>query len=637
MIPKASQRAGGQDLATHLLNGFDNEYVEVAEVRGAVASDLHGAFAEWEAIAHNLTKCRNYLYSLSVNPDLGQGQLSRDQYRDYAERVEKALGLTDQPRAMIYHIKNGREHCHIVWSRIDAQAGKAIHQAFDHEKLMMVTREFARDHGLKLPAGYERGGDDRKRKSLYEMQQQRNSGLTREERVAAVTAAWKQSDSPKAFVRALEEMGYVLATGKRPYILVDLYGDMNALPKLIDDRSVRTKDIRAFLEAEFPPETLPTVDEAKALVTQHRQAREDFVKSGRDARKLDKLKAAQRERRQKVESAQAAMVTRHRNELLAHAKEQLADRRALNVRYLAEVRRVKQMRAAAKPTGLAAFLGRVTGVNLIISALHKRQDAQRYAAFLAGKSALVARQAEARHALQHRHKLQSMDMARELRALSQIEARELKSYEVAQQRAERIRQRQGHDHMPALNLALKPKGLPAMPHKAKDRYRKSDHRRDDDRRHDRQLQDGGVSDQRQDAGDHGGDDRSGHSVMRDAFGAAAKQRTEKAESERTGRGESGSAGRGDGGGQQGHRQQTHHRTREMDVSEDQVPAFETLPSAVPEPHWTELPLANEFREAARDKEEAKTDRGSGGRRIRPSRAARSDERDGDDRDFERER
>ena len=84
----------------------------------------------------------------------------------------------------------------------------------------------------------------------YEMQQQKSSGITKEERMAAVTAAWKRSDSPRAFVRALEELGYVLATGNRPYVLVDLYGNMNALPKLIDDRSVRTKDIRAFLEAE---------------------------------------------------------------------------------------------------------------------------------------------------------------------------------------------------------------------------------------------------------------------------------------------------------------------------------------------------------------------------------------------------
>ena len=69
MIPFASQRGLGQDLATHLLNEHDNELMEVADLRGAIAPDLHGAFAEWEAQAHALTKCKNYLYSLSVNPD----------------------------------------------------------------------------------------------------------------------------------------------------------------------------------------------------------------------------------------------------------------------------------------------------------------------------------------------------------------------------------------------------------------------------------------------------------------------------------------------------------------------------------------------------------------------------------------
>lgn len=591
MIPKASQRAGGQDLATHLLNAFDNEYVELAEVRGAVADDLHGAFAEWEAIAHNLTRCRNYLYSLSVNPDPGQGPLSRDQYRDYADRVEKAHGLSGQPRALVFHIKDGREHCHIVWSRIDARAGKAIHQPFDHDRLMMVTREFARDHGLALPDGYARGGDDRKRKSLYEMQQQRGSGISKEERMAAVTAAWKRSDSPRAFVRALEDMGYMLATGNRPYVLVDLYGNMNAMPKLIDDRSVRTKDIRAFLETEFPPESLPTVDEAKALVAQHRQAREDFVKSNRDAKKRDMLKAAQAARRSKVEAAQAAMLTRHRDERLALAKAQLAARRQMKARYLAEVRRVKEARAAAKPTGLAAFLGRVMGVSFVIAKIHKHRDAQRHAAFLAEKTALVEKQEDDKRTLDHRHALQAVDMAREVRALSQIEARELKSYEVAQRREERVRQRQGHDHMPALNLALKPKGRPAVPHKAKDRYRKRDRHHDDDRH----------------------DDRSG-------------------------RGESGGGGRGDGGEEpRRRRQRARKRAREIEIPDDQAPVFETPPAAMPESHWTELPLADKFRDAARDSGGEREDSESGGRRIRPSRSARGNERDGDDRDFERER
>lgn len=164
MIPKASQRSGGQDLATNLLNASDNEYVKVAEVSGAIAPDLHGAFAEWEAVAAGLTKCRNYLYSLSVNPDLGQGDLTRAQYLDYVDRVEKKLGLEGQPRALVFHIKDGREHCHVVWLRIDHRQEKAIHLAFDLEKLMMVTREFAREHGLVLPDGYRRdAGDERRR------------------------------------------------------------------------------------------------------------------------------------------------------------------------------------------------------------------------------------------------------------------------------------------------------------------------------------------------------------------------------------------------------------------------------------------------------------------------------------------
>ncbi len=161
MIPFGSQRALGQDLATHLLNAQDNERMEVAQVRGSVARDLHGAFAEWEAQAHTLTRCTNYLYSLSINPDQRQGRLTREQYLEYIDRTEQRLGLSGQPRAVVFHVKKDRqgtprEHCHVVWSRIDVERGKARHVAFDHEKLMIVTREFARDHGLKLPDGYGR-------------------------------------------------------------------------------------------------------------------------------------------------------------------------------------------------------------------------------------------------------------------------------------------------------------------------------------------------------------------------------------------------------------------------------------------------------------------------------------------------
>lgn len=486
MIPKASQRSGGQDLATHLLNAFDNELVEVAEVSGAIAPDLHGAFAEWEAIATGLTKCRNYLYSLSVNPDLGQGQLSRAQYMDYVDRVEKALGLEGQPRAIVYHIKNGREHCHVVWSRIDYQTEKAVHLAFDREKLMMVTRQFAREHGLELPEGYGPGRFDERRQkvSLYERAQERATGISKEERQLQVTQAWRQSDSPKAFVRALEDLGYVLATGNRPYVLVDIYGGMNALPKLIDDRSVRTKDIRAFLEKEFPPESLPTVDEAKALVAQHRKAREQFAKARDDGAELEKLARAQAARRAPVEAARADMVARHEREREALLREQQASRQALRTGYLAEVARVRQQREEALPTGLAAFLGRVTGVSAIIHRVQRYKDAKRYIAFRESKLEIVRAQRVETALLQRRHELQALDMNRQLKALTSVEARERKALEEKRVREQRLKDRAGHEHMPALALELKPRGRSASVRRAKDRYRDRtgrDHARDEER------------------------------------------------------------------------------------------------------------------------------------------------------------
>ena len=106
MIPFASQRGGGQDLATHLMNAYDNELAELAHIRGTVADDLHGAFKEWEVQADTLTRCRKCLYSLSINPDPAQGPLTRDQYMDYIARAEETLCLKEQPRAVVFHIKD---------------------------------------------------------------------------------------------------------------------------------------------------------------------------------------------------------------------------------------------------------------------------------------------------------------------------------------------------------------------------------------------------------------------------------------------------------------------------------------------------------------------------------------------------
>jgi hypothetical protein len=217
MILKGNQRGGGQQLAAHLQNSFDNERVEIADVRGSVAQDLSGAFAEWAAEARG-TQCKKFLYSLSLNPYQPNGRLTREQYLELLERTERSLKLVGQPRAVVFHEKRDkdgvlREHCHAVWSRIDTDKMKAVQMSHDRLKLRSVAQEFARDHGLELPDGMKPGNtkDSRRERfnkraaqeNLGEKQQQERTGVPKEVRMAEIASCWTATTNGTAFVHAL--------------------------------------------------------------------------------------------------------------------------------------------------------------------------------------------------------------------------------------------------------------------------------------------------------------------------------------------------------------------------------------------------------------------------------------------------
>lgn len=475
MIPFGSQRGGGNDLAVHLQNEHDNELVVVLGLRGSVADDLPGAFAEWEAQADAMTKCTNFLYSLSINPDQRQGRLTEEQYNDYIERAENSLGLFGQPRAIVQHIKDEREHVHVVWSRIDVQEMKAIPIAFDKHKLMMVTREFARDHNLQLPDGYYKDKDrdvrhERGQQSLYEKAQQENTGLTKEERMALVTDLWRQSDSAKAFVAGLEQNGYMLATGRRDYVLVDRHGHMNSLPKLIDDNFVRTKDVREFLDKDYPTDGLPTVEEAKDLVAEHRQQAKQHQVSEQHNDRREQLNAAHEKRQEQFAKEKQQKLDRQKVERVALEHRQLDERSANRSAFLDEMKRVRVEREANKPEGLAGFLSKVTGVELIRKKLHQHQDKQRHEKFQLEKTQVHERQHEQKEEQRQLQETKAYELARQEQNLKDRETRELQSLEKAFKQEQSKQMRQGHEHMPSVNLDLKPPGRFAVPHKAKNRF-----------------------------------------------------------------------------------------------------------------------------------------------------------------------
>lgn len=260
MILKGSQRSGAKQLSAHLLNDRDNDHVTVLEIKGFVSEDLRGALGESHAIS-KATKCKQFLFSLSLNPprDVVAGE---EDFLKAADEAEKALGLAGQPRAIIVHEKEGRRHAHVVWSRIDPDSLTAINLPFFKQKLTNLSKEIYLENGWRLPEGMRaNGGKSPLNFTLSEWQQAKRLGLDPREVKDVFQEAWEHSDSVKAMGNALAERGFFIAKGdRRGFVAVDVQGEIYALPKWI---GVRTKEVA---EKFGSPEQLEPVEAVKKAV-----------------------------------------------------------------------------------------------------------------------------------------------------------------------------------------------------------------------------------------------------------------------------------------------------------------------------------------------------------------------------------
>ena len=259
MILKGNSRGGAKDLALHLMKD-ENEHIEVYELRGFASDSLMGALNEVYAISRG-TRCKQFLYSLSLNPPK-QAQVPTEQFEAAIGRVEEKLGLTGQPRAIVFHEKEGRRHAHAVWSRIDTAQMKAVHMFRDHTKLMTVSRELFLEHGWPMPEGLaDSSKRDPKNFTLEEWRRARRIGKDARAIKTAFQDAWAISDSKAAFVQAMRERGFVVARGdSAAFVAVDHQGEVLALRKYA---GIKTKAIRDRLGDESD---LPSVDQAKAQI-----------------------------------------------------------------------------------------------------------------------------------------------------------------------------------------------------------------------------------------------------------------------------------------------------------------------------------------------------------------------------------
>jgi len=259
MLLKASERAGGQALATHLLNAHDNDHVEVHELRGFISDTLHGAFQEIEAHSKG-TRCKNYLFSLSLNPPEHES-VRIEAFEDAVNRIEAKLGLSDQARALVFHEKQGRRHAHCVWSRIDVQEMKAVQLSHFKMKLQEISKELYRQYGWEMPKGFENKAERNPYNyTLAEWHQAQRVKEDPQALKALFKDCWEQSKNGEALIETLKAKGYTVAQGdKRGAVAVDYQGEVYSLSRWA---GVKSKE----LKAKFGEQQLVSVAEAKEQI-----------------------------------------------------------------------------------------------------------------------------------------------------------------------------------------------------------------------------------------------------------------------------------------------------------------------------------------------------------------------------------
>lgn len=265
MIIKGKSRAQPGALAIHLGNAETNERISLLETRGTVAQDLRGALVEMDAFAAG-TRCEKSLYHAAISPEPPH-RLTPEQRAEAIEALEARLGFNGHARVVVLHEKLGREHLHVVWSRIDLDHMKSVSDSHNYRKHEEVARDLERrfGHARVQGAHHERDGVKRPERtpSRAELRQEERTGIKGKLVKEEVTALFRASDGPEAFRAALEDKGYSLAQGdRRDFVIVDRRGGIHSLARRID--GMKASALREFM-APLNREALPSIERAKEI------------------------------------------------------------------------------------------------------------------------------------------------------------------------------------------------------------------------------------------------------------------------------------------------------------------------------------------------------------------------------------
>ena len=270
MICKGNTHKDGVRLGRYMTTAKEGERCELWQLAGFAPADIRDAFRSVHVMAE-ATRCEQPFFHVQVRNPEGE-ELSREQWRRVADRIESKLGLTGQPRAIAFHTseKTGHEHMHVAWSRIDGDTMTARPLRFFKERLKEVSRELEKT--LDLTRVKNERDSLVRAPSRNEFEQARRLGVDIREVQETIKQRWDRSDNGRSFRAALADQGLTLAQGdRRDFVVIDREGGLHALGKRV--LGATAAETRERL-ADISRDELPTVAQARELARDPQLGRE---------------------------------------------------------------------------------------------------------------------------------------------------------------------------------------------------------------------------------------------------------------------------------------------------------------------------------------------------------------------------
>ena len=265
MISKGTTHNNGVRLAKYMTTSKPRERAELWQLRGFEATNIRDAFRDVQIMAR-AGKCEQPFLHVQVRNRDGE-ELTRQQWEHAADRIERMLGLTGQPRAIAFHtFDNGDSHMHVAWSRIREDTLTAIPLPYFGRRLKTLSRELELEFALE-PVTNRRPDKIEFAPTRAEQEQARRLGVDIHEIRNAIRHCYERSDCGASFQTALDQEGLTLARGeKRDFIVVDHAGGIHALGKrILDVSAAKIRDRFSDLDRE----SLPSVEMARAAIRGH--------------------------------------------------------------------------------------------------------------------------------------------------------------------------------------------------------------------------------------------------------------------------------------------------------------------------------------------------------------------------------